>query len=53
MTMFGKFIKAVIVLWTVAALNLSAQDFSSRWLFGSDEINFTGNQIFLIFNRFF
>ena len=35
MTMFGKFIKAVIVLWTVAALNISAQDFSSRWLFGS------------------
>lgn len=32
---FCKFIKAVIVLWTVAALNLSAQDFSSRWLFGS------------------
>ena len=35
MTMFGKFIKAVIVLWTVAALDLSAQDFSSKWLFGS------------------
>ena len=32
---FCKFIKAVIVLWTVAALNISAQDFSSRWLFGS------------------
>ena len=25
MTMFGKFIKAVIVLWTVAALSLSAE----------------------------
>lgn len=33
--MFSKFIKAVIVLWTVTALNLSAQDFSSRWMFGS------------------
>lgn len=35
MTMFSKFIKAVIVLWTVTALDLSAQDFSSKWLFGS------------------
>ena len=37
MTMFGKFIKAVVVLWTVAALDLSAQDFSSKWLFGIAE----------------
>lgn len=33
--MFSKFIKAVVVLWTVTALDLSAQDFSSKWLFGS------------------
>lgn len=35
MTMFSKFIKAVVVLWTVTALDLSAQDFSSKWMFGS------------------
>lgn len=33
--MFSKFIKAVVVLWTATALDLSAQDFSSKWLFGS------------------
>ena len=46
MTMFGKFIKAVIVLWTVAALDLSAQDFSSKWLFGIAEAVVFGDKFY-------
>ena len=46
MTMFSKFIKAVIVLWTVAALDLSAQDFSSKWLFGIAEAVVFGDKIY-------
>lgn len=34
MTRFCNFIKAVTVLWAVTALNVSAQDFSSKWMFG-------------------
>ena len=46
MTMFGKFIKAVIVLWAVAALNISAQDFSSKWLFGIAEAVVFGDKFY-------
>lgn len=42
MTGLNKFIKAVTVLWSVTALGLSAQDFSSKWMFGGAYNSKTG-----------